>query len=92
VIIFAGHVPDNYGDLFAGELTLLRDDATGVCHVLVADPMVQASFEMVEKTLGMPAPVKLLDVLRIETTSGPLVYVVRGIDLLSGIYFLSWPD
>ena len=59
--------------------------------VLEADPMITMSRSLVE-SLMLKVPVRLLDMLRVETPEGPLVYVVRGIDTDTGVYYLSWPD
>lgn len=94
--IWAGRAELDEARRYTGELSLLRasDPRTGgVLHleVLAADPMVTASAELVEGYLNR-GPAKLLDVLRIDTTDGPLVYIVRGIDTQAALYFLSWPD
>jgi hypothetical protein len=94
VQLWAGNVDLDEANRYDGELSLLQtygDQGPRVLMVLGADPRVRVTFELIE-SLGV-AELKLLDVVNIlDEHDNKVIYVVRGIDLESGYYFLAWPD
>lgn len=96
--IWAGNVSrhDDEGAKYRGALTLiaLHHDGGDEIEIIEAEPMITATAELVEGYLcgSLGRPPRLLDVLKIHGINDTAVYVVRGIDLAAGLYYLAWPD
>lgn len=97
VQIWAGNAQLEESKRYTGALSLLNaESADGRSELIIleAEPRVTATAELVEGYLcgALGRPPRLLDVLKIHAKNDTAAYVVRGMDLAAGLYYLEWPD